>query len=590
MKRLILLLPLALLWLLSCQQEEKILVEKEVTFSIANPTQTGNNGGRLAATAEPKSVIVTIKDSNGTTVADRKELTLYKFGETFLSLPLTLKTTGASKYHLTEFMVIAGDSKVSYATPKEGSRLAHLVVDPLDIEFAVMKDVITTVTPEVLAIDENTNADDFGYGQFGFKVVKTISAVFSAFVKGANNFELTTAHLKIQGLRDTTSTDTTSLWVYETNLDAKANIVQMKEAAWYRIISTKQGYTSWQRTLAIKSNDKLEMLFEKKKDSVDVYVAGLDDRRVATYWKNGTPVHLSTKYSVANMIFVSQGDVYITGNEEGTSNAFYWKNGEKVILPQVGKTWGIFASGSDVHVIGTIERIVGQSIGTTAVYWKNGIIKELPNSSLSLIKARPSYITVNGSDVFISGSISYPIHSSSFYSKPVIWKNGELTTLFVPSEYYNGAEATSIKFSNGHTYVSGILSRGKVSNYIPLQAAYWKDGELVLLGSSLTKTSAAMELAVENDDVYVAGYESNVGTGWAGKYWKNGSEVPVNKEANVNLYSISVINGNVYLAGDRRLTPQQKNPSTATYWVNGEPNPCTTKHSLAFSIYVAPHN
>lgn len=261
MKKLLLALPLALLWLMSCKQEEKILIEREITFSIANPAQEGNSGGRTATILEPKSVLVTIKDIDGTTVADRRELTLYKFGESFLSVPLTLKTTGSTRYRLTEFMVMSSENKVAYATPIEGSTLARLVSDPLDIEFVVIKDVITTVTPEVIAINENSNPADYGYGQFGFKVVKTISTVFSAFLKGVNNFELTTAHLKIQGLRDSTSQDTTALWVYEKELEAKANVLTLKEAPRYRITASKPGYALWTKVLTLAAGSATEIIF-----------------------------------------------------------------------------------------------------------------------------------------------------------------------------------------------------------------------------------------------------------------------------------------------------------------------------------------
>lgn len=275
MKRSTLLVPIFLLCLFSCTPDEKIVAEKEVTFSISGISQKeANGGGRTKSNADPKSVLVTIKDNSGTTVADRKELTLYKFGDNFLSLPFTLKTSGESHYRLTEFLVVDASNTIAYVSPKEGSAQAHLVADALDIEFAIYMNTITTVAPEVLAVDENSNAESYGYGQFGFNEVKTISAVFSAFTKGAANFELTHAYLKVQGLADTISQDTTTLWTYATELEAKANSVLLKKEAFYKITASKPGYKIWQRTIALMDGAKIEILFEQDADTIVSTFAG----------------------------------------------------------------------------------------------------------------------------------------------------------------------------------------------------------------------------------------------------------------------------------------------------------------------------
>jgi hypothetical protein len=163
----------------------------------------------MAATPDVRTPLVTIEDASGVTVTDRMELTLYQFGETYLSSPVTLKTSEGTHYQLTEFLVLGEDHDIVYATPREESEMAHLVADPLAISFAISKDVITTVSPEVLAIGDAADAESYGYGQFGFNVVRTISAVFSSFIKGKNNFELTDSHLRVEGLMVGTDHDTT---------------------------------------------------------------------------------------------------------------------------------------------------------------------------------------------------------------------------------------------------------------------------------------------------------------------------------------------------------------------------------------------
>jgi hypothetical protein len=69
----------------SCQKEEAILHQQEVKFSLTI-SAAGSGSGRIN-TAEPKSVLVTITEAQGNTIADREKIALYTFGEaTYLRL------------------------------------------------------------------------------------------------------------------------------------------------------------------------------------------------------------------------------------------------------------------------------------------------------------------------------------------------------------------------------------------------------------------------------------------------------------------------------------------------------------------------
>lgn len=449
MKRLIYFsMALSMLWITSCKQEEKPQADKRIQFTFANPPQGGKIGGRASATIDPQSLMVTIQDDAGNTVADRKELALYKFGGNFLSLPLTLKASSTTNYRLSEFFVIDTDNKVVYVTPKEGSTLAHLVADPLDIAFAVDIDKITTVAPEVIAVDDNASADDYGYGQFGFKVMETFSVVFSSFVKGVSNFELTTAHLKVEGLSDNTD-NATVLWAYETELEDKANILTLKEAAFFRIKAIKQGYETWNRTITLKKDSKLEILFEKRNIIVDVYVAGYDGGN-ATYWKNGIPITLNKGWSSsATSIHVFNNDVYVTVSAD--ENPQYWKNGEKKFLPIPSgavrcATSDIIVREDEVHVCG--DYVIQNN--SKAAYWKNGERTELQIPA-PFTNAKADKMTIDGADVYIAG---YVLTWNTSLLTAALWKNGRFIPLPVPTNYAV-SRAIGVKVSSGHTYVSG---------------------------------------------------------------------------------------------------------------------------------------
>lgn len=96
----------------------------------------------------------------------------------------------------------------------------------------------------------------------------------------------------------------------------------------------------------------------------------------AMYWANGVPVILGAGYS--NSIFVSNGDVYVSGTTVDGS-AVYWKNGNQVILAPNANTKGIVVIDNDVYVAGNLGYRYG-------VYWKNGVVDTLcMNGSVSAI-------------------------------------------------------------------------------------------------------------------------------------------------------------------------------------------------------------
>ena len=87
--------------------------------------------------------------------------------------------------------------------------------------------------------------------------------------------------------------------------------------------------------------------------SGDVYIAG-SVGKVATIWKNGVAHSLTdgTNWASANSIYVSNGDVYVAGEESGNDvyavggdsfNVKLWKNGELQKLPKdKGEAYSVF--------------------------------------------------------------------------------------------------------------------------------------------------------------------------------------------------------------------------------------------------------
>jgi hypothetical protein len=108
----------------------------------------------------------------------------------------------------------------------------------------------------------------------------------------------------------------------------------------------------------------------------DVYLSGLRGYNQALYWKNGSPVFLTTEQTygaAANAIFVAGKDVYVAGNQadaSGNNHAVYWKNGSVVQLSNnLSGAYATTVVNGDIYVAG-VDYINGTGYAT---YWKNGV-------------------------------------------------------------------------------------------------------------------------------------------------------------------------------------------------------------------------
>jgi hypothetical protein len=122
----------------------------------------------------------------------------------------------------------------------------------------------------------------------------------------------------------------------------------------------------------------------------NIYVGGVipdsSNNPVGYYWKNGSPIPLTSKGTRAgpNHIAISGGDIYVSGLEYDGVNfiATYWKNGNPVRLTNgMSGTGSIAVLGNDVYVAGWESDNSSSILATGAKYWKNGISQPLALSS-----------------------------------------------------------------------------------------------------------------------------------------------------------------------------------------------------------------
>src|SRR5690606_3106496 len=321
-----------------------------------------------------------------------------------------------------------------------------------------------------------------------------------------------------------------------------------------KVIAKKSGF---------KDSAPLEITINDKIHNVDIYVLGEGGTESLSqyqplYWKNGESIvfsHESLGDMTFNRIAVEDGTVHVAGERIYSSSratAFHWQwNNFDELTESNG-----FASGKDICVSNGdiyIGGIKNESTSVTSiVYWKNGELVTVASGALGSTDG--GSIVVKGNDVYVAGVVD---------GVPMYWKNGNGVVL----EGGVGQITSMAVADNGDVYVAGYTFGS------PNLAQYWKNGERHVLGvgENPNHDSEARGIFIENNDVYVAGWEkiprpSGGGSVSVARYWKNGEPVDLTDGANrAEANGIFVLEGDVYVAGvdfmDRRR---------ATYWRNGE--------------------
>lgn len=196
-----------------------------------------------------------------------------------------------------------------------------------------------------------------------------------------------------------------------------------------------------------------------------------------------------------------------------------------------------------IYVVGhENDETTNRSIATL---WVNGEATHLTESRAH-VHSYANTIFVDGDDIYVGGRIG---------SSTVLWKNGE------PTNLWGEGIIESIIVSNGNVYAAGIKTD---TNY---QAVLWINGELTIL-SDPSNEAWALSMAISDNDIYIAGYESN-GAYKVAKLWINGQPTDLSDGTkNESAASVKIYNGDVYVAGGESI---QSMGTTAKLWKNGIP-------------------
>lgn len=260
----------------------------------------------------------------------------------------------------------------------------------------------------------------------------------------------------------------------------------------------------------------------------DVYIGGRatnsDGYYAATLWKNGVPIALTDISAPIDAdvqsVYVKGSDVYASGfyrvNKTETTKfkkdvATIWKNGTPIELTtgsNYAQARAIFVSDNTVYAAGESTNADGIAIATlwsnSSDDWSNKTVKNLSDGTNH---AYVQSVCVSGNDVY---AVGYGYKDKTQYIA-MLWKNDEPVKLL--SE--NGSWAYSVCVANGHVYVAGWeykIYNGKECAV----ATLWTDGVATAMTTE-QKSSQARCVFVSGEDVYVSGFLGDVAV-----IWKNG--------------------------------------------------------------------
>ncbi len=351
--------------------DEQIEPEKtptgEIALGMANETSSLETRSTKAQQTDPVKVMVTFKNSNDSTIYNKKLLDLYHFNGSYLTDNVKLPI---GTYTIVEYFILDSSNQVIYAAPVEGSKLAQYVNNPLHLEFEVGPDKVTQVLPEVLAVYD-FKPEDFGYTHFGFDLTELVAFEIAVFDKITKQF--ISSKIEITG---------DNLYSYTDSLEAKTNQVLVSDS-------------STEYTLTISQTGYESQTFTYTKDELISFVEG-----------NGLLVHLMPKdistremkkiaagyYS--SFFIAPDGSVYAAGSnmygQLGLSNTIGNQSSPiKMQLPAGTEAVGVAAGNnhtlvldSDGNVYGVGKNNDGElGIGSTSELEETPVKMQLPTGS-----------------------------------------------------------------------------------------------------------------------------------------------------------------------------------------------------------------
>ena len=197
------------------------------------------------------AIFLTITDSDGNpTDYFEKEIVLHKMQGSLFSQKLAFIV---GSYKLTEFFLMDENDTAIFVAPIEGSLQAQNVINPLPINFNVIKDVCNDINVEVIN-SSGLTPPDFGYDRFPVDEVETFSFIISVFELGSN--DPLASDLTI----------TSDSYTYQQAIALDSNEVKIKDGYDnYTLTIEKEGYQTYINTFTnaeLKTYSEIPLVVE----------------------------------------------------------------------------------------------------------------------------------------------------------------------------------------------------------------------------------------------------------------------------------------------------------------------------------------
>ncbi|MCS3532706.1 hypothetical protein [Chryseobacterium sp. JUb7] len=274
---------------------------------------------------------------------------------------------------------------------------------------------------------------------------------------------------------------------------------------------------------------------EKNVNSVDVYVAGIENSK-ACYWKNNQQTYLSSGDGITpSDIIVENDNIYIVGYSQFTNELnYFWKNNTRFGIRQYlniaaglyARIEGFYIYNNDIYFSGVVENPSPATPNEKYeyCYWKNGI--------KTILDTFPDYYFGYSS-----------LGSVCVYNSQVYNTGRKIINSLVYDGYYEGTTFHPvINIADEYGDLIGNLVSNANNLYISYRKNYIVSYKNIITGTETTPNQPISNLntpiTLDGNDVYLMQYQS---------YYKNGNLNPINVDPEFELcYDMFILNQNLY--------------------------------------------
>lgn len=294
----------------------------------------------------------------------------------------------------------------------------------------------------------------------------------------------------------------------------------------------------------------------------NVYLAGTTTNnngiKVPTIWKNGIATNLVSnpvEDTYLRKIIVTGNDVYAFGSENAgnSSNIVIWKNNIKTTINNASSN-DFSVDNGNVYVFGSQRDSNGTFIRK---YWKNGIETILTTSGGARLK---KMIVVN-SDVYICGSEQIGTKKVATF-----WKNGIPTNI---SDLTKDATAINMQVQNNE--ISVVYKEDNTTTPASkFDIKLWKNNQVsVIISDNFSVTDYEIVL-FNNNDIFTLSFSSENSISKI-RNFKNSTENTVTNGANFSFSTSMIVDNNdVYIGGYENINATSSSTKIAKIWKNGQ--------------------